>query len=632
MKIIEKIKIEKFRSFGQGTKNGNEILCNELNVYSGKNNSGKSNILKALNLFFKDEVSFGEKFFFEKDYNKAYTGSYGGHIREVKITIYFSSQGDAILKNGFYIEKRFDRLGKETYKYFFKKNNDYKEAKEGRQTAQFKTFLSKLEYIYIPAVREKRFIQSIFKYFQLLLDKNKNDKKSYTDSFKNLTKLLGKRTKNLEEEFEKFIKIKTSVEAPSTITGILEGISIQTDPEISVDKKIKGARTPTKVSVDTFSSGDGIIMSYLPHFLDFLAKQLNTKKFIWGFEEPENSLEYSKVQNLSRKFSTDFVKKSQIFITTHSPAFIFLKELDNVNFYRIYKNIETDEKLSIASTIEDLEKQKTLFVQENKEEMIHILNDEINFIEFSNDTEKFVKEKLQEMEDQVLEIASLTTQLGNLTPKKIFICEDANGIEIWEKFFENYKIKDVKILSSKGCTNDTVEKWISVENQKNSIYTPKVFREIDRDGWTDEQIKFLENNLEKKNKDLSKTDKYKLSFLPVNEIENFAIISDISFTKKLIEDDISFLEDEFNGTVQSNLAQSKYRSDDLFKHSNSGVIQGKMLREAKKDSLKFFPGKEIKKLKSNFDVNNYLLNLEKNKYPQELQLYLDKIKTFFTTT
>lgn len=48
MKYIESVKISKFRSIGQ-----NELFnTSELNIISGSNDSGKSNYLKALNLFF----------------------------------------------------------------------------------------------------------------------------------------------------------------------------------------------------------------------------------------------------------------------------------------------------------------------------------------------------------------------------------------------------------------------------------------------------------------------------------------------------------------------------------------------------------------------------------------------------
>jgi len=54
MEIISQIEIRYFRSiyYLKITKN------NSLNIFSGGNDAGKSNILKALNLFFNSQTDF----------------------------------------------------------------------------------------------------------------------------------------------------------------------------------------------------------------------------------------------------------------------------------------------------------------------------------------------------------------------------------------------------------------------------------------------------------------------------------------------------------------------------------------------------------------------------------------------
>ena len=71
MKIIEKVQIKNFRSFF-GTKQNDkaEILnISDLNIFSGSNDSGKSNVLRALNLFFNSEIDNAHAFNFETDFN-----------------------------------------------------------------------------------------------------------------------------------------------------------------------------------------------------------------------------------------------------------------------------------------------------------------------------------------------------------------------------------------------------------------------------------------------------------------------------------------------------------------------------------------------------------------------------------
>lgn len=53
MRIIEKIEIENFRSIKNLTI---ENIQEEVLIFSGPNSSGKTNILRAINLFFNDEV------------------------------------------------------------------------------------------------------------------------------------------------------------------------------------------------------------------------------------------------------------------------------------------------------------------------------------------------------------------------------------------------------------------------------------------------------------------------------------------------------------------------------------------------------------------------------------------------
>jgi len=55
MKLIEYIYIDRFRSFRKETIEN----LSSFSIISGKNNSGKSNILRALSLFFTDEIEPG---------------------------------------------------------------------------------------------------------------------------------------------------------------------------------------------------------------------------------------------------------------------------------------------------------------------------------------------------------------------------------------------------------------------------------------------------------------------------------------------------------------------------------------------------------------------------------------------
>ncbi len=69
----------------------------------------------------------------------------------------------------------------------------------------------------------------------------------------------------------------------------------------------------------------------------------------------------------------------------------------------------------------------------------------------------------------------------------------------------------------------------------------------------------------------------------------------------------------------------------MFVFKRTDQIANKMRKEAENNTKKYFPGKEIKKLKPNFDEKKFLRNLKSDYYPMELKQYLDGIKSFFET-
>ena len=57
-----------------------------------------------------------------------------------------------------------------------------------------------------------------------------------------------------------------------------------------------------------------------------------------------------------------------------------------------------------------------------------------------------------------------------------------------------------------------------------------------------------------------------------------------------------------------------------------------MLNEARDSMLENLPGKEIKKLKANFNCNNVLKKKDFSALPPNFQNYLTEIKKFFLPT
>ena len=78
---IKHIRIKNFRSIVDLS-----IKTTEMNIFVGLNDAGKSNVLKALNLFFNGETEPGVKYDFETDYSK-YAPVRKKKAREITIAI-----------------------------------------------------------------------------------------------------------------------------------------------------------------------------------------------------------------------------------------------------------------------------------------------------------------------------------------------------------------------------------------------------------------------------------------------------------------------------------------------------------------------------------------------------------------
>ena len=203
-----------------------------------------------------------------------------------------------------------------------------------------------------------------------------------------------------------------------------------------------------------------------------------------------------------------FVSKNiLVVIATHSPVTISLAPYD-ASFYEMFSAMKSSQRI--------------LPVQRNDYNELRMVNEQLykQVADYQSRVLKLEDEKKQKKEEM--------DQLSrHHNPNKIFICEDENGVGVWKKLFEKFKIIDIGVISSKGCTKDGVEEWIEKNIQRNTAYMPNVFRSLDRDGYTDQQVGFLEPLLTRKKKDKSRVKKgnYKLKFLPVNEIENFAVLA-----------------------------------------------------------------------------------------------------------
>lgn len=313
--LITKIEIISFRSIEKIT-----IPVKEINIFSGSNDIGKSNILKALNLFFNNQTDFQKPLKFDDDYNKVSRAKAQRSTKMkqlIKIRIHIkppSSYKTLAGVNNIFIERQFDRDG-ERFERF--------SADETKKKASIKRIINKVKYVYIPALKGEEVLQYLLSLIgeqQLITD----------DDISSLNDGIANKTKDLKEILGMSgIQIGTNFGLPTLLSDFWQKLSVNTSydqfEKLSTDiqgSNQKSKLNPSQYSISLLNRGEGIKSKYIPPLLKWLDKNDKTKDFIWGIDEPENSLEFGLSDKLARLFFNDYSLANQIFLTSHSLAFI----------------------------------------------------------------------------------------------------------------------------------------------------------------------------------------------------------------------------------------------------------------------------------------------------------------------
>jgi hypothetical protein len=138
--------------------------------------------------------------------------------------------------------------------------------------------------------------------------------------------------------------------------------------------------------------GDGMQARYIPSVLHYIASK-GSAFFIWGFEEPENSLEFSAADSLADDLEVRYSKDAQIFITSHSPAMVS-RTGQGVSCYRVWQP-------EYQTEVERLEGPMGKSVSGAK------LQEEIGLLRIQQEIHGEYKEKLKSFESLSLRIAEL---------------------------------------------------------------------------------------------------------------------------------------------------------------------------------------------------------------------------------
>lgn len=299
---ITRIKVRNFRSLVDA-----EIFPASYTALVGPNDSGKSNVLRALNLFFNQQTDVGQPLVFDLDYSQQ-ASLRANRAKQIEIELEFQPPAN-YTDNAPVVWKKTWRDGSTTP---YSDELGMRDGSKFSPRSRTEFWVRQIGYEYVPAIRGKEFFATLKRRLHNTLAATIAPRlDSASGSFLGS---IRKEVSNIEQEARRLFNLKTEFALPSDLGSLFEILDLKTAD--------KHSATPLQ------NRGDGIQGRHIPVILRFLAYQRKANfargkpppETIWGYEEPENNLELAKQIDEATEFfaCSDSI---QILMTTHSPAF-----------------------------------------------------------------------------------------------------------------------------------------------------------------------------------------------------------------------------------------------------------------------------------------------------------------------
>lgn len=458
MQIITKIEIRKFRSI----KSLTSTLCpSDLNIFVGQNDQGKSNVLRALNLFFNGETDVGQKFRFSDDY--CYHANKGkGTSEEVKIDLYIKPRKPFKSPEIVKWSRQWKKDGSVVEIMTNAKNNEVLPIKNN-----VRKWLEKLRYRYVPAIKGGEYFNSLMG--ELHDVTNAVHEEILKDQGQGFISGIQDITKDITSELSQQIGIANTIQVPSDFRVLFSNLDF--------------GSTLGENTYHLKQRGDGIKVRHIPVILKYMAEQernISIPGFvkpdtIWGFEEPENNLELRYAFELAKSFQK-YSKDIQIFLTTHSPAFYALDKTDTEKV----KTFFVSQDSSGCTNLKSVSKDETDDIHE-KMGLLPIITPYL----------AQVIEKQSEIDAQKKLIETLQDKV-----KCIVLTEDEDFIAIKTIFLSNnFNLVETEFLSYKGAGNLAAIKVIAKHYLEKKPHLNIIIHR-DRDYLDDDEINAEKDGVE----------------------------------------------------------------------------------------------------------------------------------------
>ncbi|MDH0091656.1 ATP-binding protein [Achromobacter mucicolens] len=296
------MRVQNFRSLAEA-----DIELHDYTALVGLNDSGKSNLLRALNLFFNGHTDLDQPLVFENDFSQQ-ARLIAKKAKQIEIEVEFTPpknyrDADHVIWKKVYRADSTTPYLDQVYR---------KDGREFSRGSRTEYWIRHLAFEYVPAVRGKSFFSSLKRRLHATLADTVAPK--LTGASTTFLSSLRAEVKKIEQDSHRLLQLKTEFSLPSDLGDLFEALEFN-----SADGHTKTA---------LHYRGDGIQGRHVPLILKFLADQRKTNsamgkppsETIWGYEEPENNLELSKQIDMATEFAT-YASAVQILVSTHSPAF-----------------------------------------------------------------------------------------------------------------------------------------------------------------------------------------------------------------------------------------------------------------------------------------------------------------------
>ncbi len=325
---IESIHIKNFRSIRSLT-----INLSKMNIFVGLNDVGKSNVLKALNLFFNNNTDYDAEYDFNKDFTYLFpkkSHSAKEIVIELKVEIPPSFQN-----SGLYIWEKTWRKGEDVQEKIV---NSKGERPSSRSRIPF-TLKQRIKFRYVPAVKSKDYYKFLLSELYITAAAALNN--PLVESTKEFAGVIQSYTKQIHNEVADKIGIESQLTIPADMTDMFKTLIFMTG------KKDEDFAIPLDMR------GDGIQSRHIPIVLKYLADEDQKARnkgsvkvtSIWGYEEPENGIELLKSFEVAKSF-LEYSQEIQMFVSTHSPAFYHLGENKDAKVFFVKKNEANETAIS----------------------------------------------------------------------------------------------------------------------------------------------------------------------------------------------------------------------------------------------------------------------------------------------